>query len=108
MSLALIVCAAKEHFTAMILDVEGAEALLDWTQLPPSISKLIIELHPEMLGHAKAYDVLNKILNCGFHVVAQRASVFGLSRRTTSSPIMVEANNSPFQTTESIGCSFSH
>jgi FkbM family methyltransferase len=82
MSLSSILSMANEQFTALILDVEGSETLLDWSQLPSSISKLILEIHPDSTGHAEADRVLNEVLNSGFHVVDQQANVFGLLKNS--------------------------
>ena len=81
MTLASILRATKEQFSTLIIDVEGAETLIKWDQLPSSVGKLVLELHPDMVGHPTAYHVLNEILDRGFQVVDRNANVFGLVKR---------------------------
>jgi len=71
----------RSHFSVLISDIEGAETLIDWGQLPPSIDRIIIELHPGIVGYASAYDVLHKLAQLGFSVSGRINEVFSLSRQ---------------------------
>lgn len=53
--------------TALICDIEGAEAYLDFTQLPMSVTRIIIELHPSIVGEDVAKRVVEQIHSTGFH-----------------------------------------
>jgi FkbM family methyltransferase len=81
LSIQSILNKAGDGFTALILDVEGAEQWLDWRALPSSVTKIVLEIHPSILGLAEAYRVLQSALNCGFEVAAKHEQVFGLVRR---------------------------
>jgi len=71
----------RSGFSVLISDIEGAETLIDWSQLPPSIDRIIIELHPGIVGYASAYGVLHKLAQLGFSVSGRINEVFSLSRQ---------------------------
>ncbi len=55
--------------TVLICDIEGAEQYLDFTQLPPSVTRIIMELHPEMIGQDRVDDLVQRLEGEGFRVV---------------------------------------
>ena len=58
--------------TALICDIEGAEQYLDFTQLPASVTKIIIELHPGMIGEESTRRVVSELAAVGFSSVTER------------------------------------
>lgn len=67
LSLPSIIRRMPEAPTALICDIEGAEAYLDFTQLPMSVTRIIIELHPSIVGEDVAKRVVEQIHALGFH-----------------------------------------
>lgn len=65
----------------VVMDVEGAECeLLGATQLP-GVSKLLIELHPQVVGETAIGDLLSGLAEKGFRKVAEVKDVAYLERR---------------------------
>jgi len=62
--------------TVLIMDIEGAEQFIDFRQVPTSVKKVIIELHPNFIGHAKTYQIVADLLNRGFHVEREEDGTF--------------------------------
>lgn len=52
--------------TALICDIEGAETQLDFSQLPSSVTRIIIELHPGIVGKEAVEELVQKIHGLGF------------------------------------------
>lgn len=52
--------------TALICDIEGAETYLDFTQLPKTVTRIIIELHPNIVGEAANQRVIDQLHALGF------------------------------------------
>ena len=55
----------------LIMDIEGAEQFIDFTALPPSVEKIIIETHPGMIGWPATWNVIGSLISFGFKAVAQ-------------------------------------
>lgn len=62
--------------TALIMDIEGAEQFVDFQQVPASVKKIIIELHPDFIGHAKTYQIVADLVNLGFQVEREEGGTF--------------------------------
>lgn len=62
--------------TAFIMDIEGAEQYVNFRQLPPSVCKIIVELHPNFIGHQATYRIVGELLNLGFHVEREEGGTF--------------------------------
>lgn len=67
LSLPSIIRRMSEPPTALICDIEGAEAYLDFAQLPSSVTRIIIELHPGIVGEDAVKRVVEQIHSLGFH-----------------------------------------
>jgi len=52
--------------TALICDIEGAETQLDFSQLPSSVSRIIIELHPTIVGEQAVQELVKQVHGLGF------------------------------------------
>jgi FkbM family methyltransferase len=66
--------------STLIVDVEGAETCLNGNRLPESVKKLIIELHPALIGAPAAFEVLKQLMNQGFYVRATLDTTYVLCR----------------------------
>ncbi len=66
LSLKRLVELMSESPTALICDIDGAEQDLNFAQLPASVSKVIVELHPEVTGEAVVERILQDFGNLGF------------------------------------------
>ncbi len=62
--------------TALIMDIEGAEEFVDFQEVPASVKKIIIELHPGFIGHARTYRIVADLVNLGFRVEREEAGTF--------------------------------
>lgn len=71
---------AGEEVNVLIIDVEGAEQFIDPDQVPPQIDKIIMEIHPHVLGPRKTYDLIAGLVRKGFHVAAEEQDTFTFLR----------------------------
>ncbi len=69
--------------TALIFDVEGAESLLNFAEIPATVEKVLIELHPKLLRPEVMARILADFENLGFAVIAERNSVYFMARNPT-------------------------
>ena len=77
---ALLKLAGRE-VNALIVDVEGAEQFIDWDEMPREINKIIIELHPRLMGAEKTYDLVSNLIVRGFSVAREEEGTFVFLRR---------------------------
>ncbi len=68
----------------LIIDVEGAEQFIDFKQVPDSIEKIIIEVHPEFIGVEKVYGLVSDLIVKGFRVLQQEDQTLYLHRMKSS------------------------
>src|SRR5690606_18333173 len=52
----------------LIIDIEGAEQFIDPRQIPDTVSKMIIELHPKVIGQEVSYNIIAQFIGLGFRV----------------------------------------
>lgn len=64
----------------LIIDIEGAEQFIDFSRTPDSVKKIIIELHPSIIGHRAAYHVVAALSQIGFGVEREDGGTFYLQR----------------------------
>lgn len=62
--------------SALIMDIEGAEQCVNFRELPASVKKIIIELHPNFIGARKTYQIVADLLGLGFHVECEDNGTF--------------------------------
>jgi FkbM family methyltransferase len=65
----------------LIIDIEGAEQFIDFTALPPTVNKVIMEIHPGVIGQAAAYDIVAALVNRGFRVAREQNQTFAFLRK---------------------------
>ena len=70
-SLGSLIQQMPESPTALVCDIEGAEQYLEFTRLPGTVTKIIIELHPGMIGEAATQRVVDKLASLGFRCEAK-------------------------------------
>lgn len=66
--------------TTLICDIEGAETLLDFSHLPASTDKIIMELHPEFVGVGAVHDLLARLHQLGFRMEEEEGGTCLLRR----------------------------
>jgi FkbM family methyltransferase len=81
-SLRSLVEAMAEAPTVLICDIEGAEANLDFQEVPGSVRKIIIELHPSVTGEAEVERILGDLGDLGFRQMAREGDTWLLVRRS--------------------------
>jgi FkbM family methyltransferase len=66
--------------TVLIIDVEGAEKDLSLHALPEQINKVIIELHPHLIGKEAVQGICQGLLNAGFCIARKEDDSFAFIR----------------------------
>ena len=66
LSLASLVKLLPEPPTVLICDIEGAESHLDFTQLPATVTRVIIEMHPHLIGEQRTRELVEALHDMGF------------------------------------------
>jgi FkbM family methyltransferase len=66
--------------TALVCDIEGAEQYLDLHRLPATLTKIIIELHPAIIGQARTEAILLQLAKQGFVEMAEDDGTYLLMR----------------------------
>ncbi|GEM_PF-654048 len=68
----------------LIVDVEGAEQFIDFRGLPDHIEKIIIELHPRVIGQERMYQMIADVVASGFRVAREIEGTFVFLRKTAT------------------------
>jgi FkbM family methyltransferase len=58
----------------LIIDVEGAERFINFATLPDRINKIIIELHPAVIGKKGAGQIVSTLCQKGFRTVCEEGN----------------------------------
>jgi FkbM family methyltransferase len=66
--------------TTLIIDIEGAEQFIDFRQLPDGVKKVLIELHPGMIGYPATYRIIGLLMSLGFEVVEETGGTYLFKR----------------------------
>ena len=72
---------AAQKVNALIIDIEGAEQFVDLNQVPESVRKIIIELHPRVLGPEATYNLVANFISLGFRVAREQEDTFVFLRK---------------------------
>lgn len=72
---------AGGNSNVLIIDVEGAEQFIDFQQVPSEIRKVIIELHPRVIGPEITYNIIASFIGLGFRVARQEQDTFVFIRK---------------------------
>jgi FkbM family methyltransferase len=65
----------------LIIDIEGAEQFIDFNAVPDQVKKIIIELHPNILGPEITYNIVASLIRKGFAVAREEAGTFVFLRK---------------------------
>jgi FkbM family methyltransferase len=65
----------------LIIDIEGAEQFIDFHSLPPTVNKVIMEIHPGVIGQEMAYDIVAALVNRGFRVAREQNQTYAFLRK---------------------------
>lgn len=65
----------------LIIDIEGAEQFIDFRRIPQEISKIIIELHPAVMGQELMYNIVATLISLGFRVAREECYTFVFLRK---------------------------
>ncbi len=76
LSLSTMVGRLGYEATTLIIDIEGAEQFVDFRQVPASVKKIIIELHPCFIGFPATYKIIGELLNMGFRVEEETGGTY--------------------------------
>lgn len=60
----------------LIIDIEGAEMFIDAGEIPASIRKMIIEMHPKVIGQETTYNLVAEFIGAGFRVAREEEDTF--------------------------------
>ena len=70
-----------EKVNTLIIDIEGAEQYIDFRRIPEDISKIIIELHPGVMGQELMYNIVATLIGLGFRVAREECDTFVFLRK---------------------------
>ena len=79
-TLETILKSAGEKFNALIIDVEGAERYIRFEDLPEQINKIIIEVHPRIIGKSEVAKILRTLQQKGFRTMHEQDDSYALFR----------------------------
>ncbi|MDB6038272.1 MAG: hypothetical protein JWM99_2113 [Verrucomicrobiales bacterium] len=65
----------------LIIDIEGAEQFIDFASMPVSVNKIIIELHPAVIGQEATYNIVASLIAQGFRVAREESGTFVFLRK---------------------------
>jgi len=72
---------AGHKVNVLIVDIEGAEQFIDLSQVPDTVNKIIVELHPKVLGPEVTYNIVANLIGLGFRVARQQEDTFVFLRK---------------------------
>jgi FkbM family methyltransferase len=80
LSFANILKRAGVQFNTLIIDIEGGEQYLSLNLLPGHVTKVLIEIHPDIIGVRQAYNILEILICSGFKVQGHYWNAWALKR----------------------------
>ena len=72
---------ANQKVNVLIIDIEGAEQFIDFSQIPHETNKVIIELHPKVIGQEATYNIVATLISKGFRVAREDNGTFVFLRK---------------------------
>jgi FkbM family methyltransferase len=75
-----ILTRVERAVTALIIDVEGAEQFINLDEIPATVRKIILELHPKILGPEKTEGFKSGLGERGFALARSEESAFAFLR----------------------------
>ena len=80
-TLATLLQQAGHKVNTLIIDIEGAEQFIDFQAIPDQVSKIIIELHPAVIGQEVTYNIVATLIGLGFRVAREQNDTFVFLRK---------------------------
>lgn len=80
-TLQTLLSTAGHEVNVLIVDIEGAEQFIAPGHIPESVNKIIIELHPKVLGPELTYNIVAQFIGMGFRVARQQEDTFVFLRK---------------------------
>jgi FkbM family methyltransferase len=80
-TLQTLVNLVEHKINVLIIDIEGAEQFIDFQQIPTEVRKVIIELHPSVIGPEITYNIVAGFIGLGFRVARQVNDTFVFLRK---------------------------
>jgi len=71
----------RQRVNTLIIDIEGAEQFIDLAQISDSVRKIIIELHPKVIGQEVTYNIVANFIGLGFRVAREQEDTFVFLRK---------------------------
>jgi FkbM family methyltransferase len=71
----------EDKVNVLIIDIEGAEQFIDFQQIPPEVRKVVIELHPKVIGPEVTYNLVANFIGLGFRVARVEQDTFVFLRK---------------------------
>jgi FkbM family methyltransferase len=65
----------------LIIDVEGAERLINFREIPEEIKKIIIENHPVIIGEKSVQEIMETLESRGFRMVRQEGDTLAFTKK---------------------------
>jgi FkbM family methyltransferase len=69
------------NVNTLIIDIEGAEQFINFTQIPEGVNKIIMELHPGVIGQEVTYNIVATLITMGFRVAREENDTFVFLRK---------------------------
>lgn len=66
--------------TTLIIDVEGAEQFINFREIPEEIRKIIIEIHPVIIGHTAAQEIIGALRDSRFQLACQEENILAFTK----------------------------
>jgi FkbM family methyltransferase len=85
LSLSSIMERAQIKPDVIIIDIEGGEKNLPFEMFPINVTKVLIEIHPDIIGFRQAYMALEALIRLGFEVQCHHGDVWGLKKALNQS-----------------------
>lgn len=67
-------------FNTLIIDIEGAEKFISAGSIPNAVKKVLIEIHPEVIGIRSAYKIVEELIRIGFEIRGREQNTWALLR----------------------------
>ncbi|MBA4149811.1 MAG: FkbM family methyltransferase [Verrucomicrobia bacterium] len=64
----------------LIIDVEGGERFINFREIPEEITKIIIEIHPVIIGRAAVQELINSLCERGFRIVCEEGDTLAFTK----------------------------
>lgn len=64
----------------LIIDVEGAEQCIDFRKIPESIRKIIIEIHPVIIGQKGVKKIIDALSDRGFRIAFEEGDTLAFTK----------------------------